>query len=92
MEWCLWKFNPSPKWTWVATQPPSLLLSECLTPRCTMTSLALVSDLHSYFLKHQIFSAFDSVFYASQKLKEEEENREALLNAAKVLQIFFVDL
>merc|ERR1712176_625472 len=28
-------------------------------------------------------SAFDSVFYASQKLKEEEENREALLNAAK---------
>merc|ERR1712037_332008 len=28
-------------------------------------------------------SSFDSIFYASQKLKEEEENREALLDAAK---------
>jgi hypothetical protein len=30
------------------------------------------------------FLAFDSVFYASQKLKEEEENREEQLHAAKV--------
>ena len=36
--------------------------------------------------KHKL--AFDSVLYAAQKLKEEEEQREDALNAAKVKQKF----
>ena len=31
-----------------------------------------------------LLTAFDSVLYAAQKLKEEEEQREDALNAAKV--------
>ena len=34
------------------------------------------------------FLAFDSVFYAAQKLKEEEEQREEALTAAKVNGLF----
>ena len=42
------------------------------------------SHLPENYIMTILKSAFDSVLYAAQKLKEEEEQREDALNAAKV--------